>query len=105
MEQNNQNEPIEKKKLTVEDKIKEFFIPRNFFDVVFIAIAFFLAWYAITYDIANAKVPVICANYWNKWAAEKAAYLGRLNASQEVATYVLNLSINTSNFTLFDNIH
>lgn len=55
---------------------KDFWIPRNFIDVLFILICFVLAWYAITYDIPQAKVPLICANYWNKWAAEKANYLG-----------------------------
>jgi hypothetical protein len=80
--------PFSKKQPKVEDKdkpkfmskewLEDFFIPRNFIDVVFILICFILMWYALTYDIPNAKIPVICANLWNKWAAEKAGLLGGL---------------------------
>jgi hypothetical protein len=71
----NTREENVKKKRSAEEVMKEFFIPRNFFDVIFIVICFYLAWYALTYDIAAAKVPVICANYWNKWALEKGIHV------------------------------
>ena len=81
--------------------LREFFIPHNFLDVVFILVCFVLAWYALSYDIPTAKVPAICANYWNAWAAEKAAYLDMINATDEVAKYVLNNYTGISrNFTV-----
>lgn len=82
-----------KPKFMSQEWLEDFFIPRNFIDVVFILVCFVLAWYALTYDIPNAKVPVICANYWNKWAAEKAGLLGGLNVSAAImsnATPVYN---------------
>lgn len=95
-----------KKELKEEDKankpamfsqewLEDFFIPRNFIDVVFILICFVLAWYALTYDIAAAKVPIICANFWNKWAAEKAGLLGGLkpfsnDSTIDIGSYLQN---------------
>jgi hypothetical protein len=95
---NGKKEPKEEDKankpaILSQEWLEEFFIPRNFIDVVFILICFILMWYALTYDIASAKVPIICADYWNKWAAEKASLLGGLNVSADImgnATPVYN---------------
>ncbi len=57
----------------------DFFIPRNLVDVIFIVICFVLAWYAFKYDIPAAKTPIICANLWNEWSAENAAFFHGLN--------------------------
>lgn len=95
MEQENNNKPSFFHRLVAPLLSKDFWIPRNFIDVLFILICFVLAWYALTYDIPQAKVPVICASYWNKWAAEKANYLGSdiiFNAT-EVIPRDLNLNI------------
>jgi hypothetical protein len=75
--------------------LEDFFIPRNFIDVVFILVCFILAWYALAYDIPNAKVPVVCATYWNKWANEKAGLLGGLkpfsnDSTIDIGSYLQN---------------
>jgi hypothetical protein len=87
-------------RMTSEKAIKDFFIPRNAIDVVFILLCFALAWYAFTYDIPNAKVPVICAMYWNEWTNEKFPG-GMFNATQGVTKYVMDIN-NTSRMPLLN---
>jgi hypothetical protein len=78
---------------------RDFWVPRSLIDVLFILICFVLAWYAITYDIPNAKVPVICANYWNRWANQYANYLTGINATEQVTNFVLKNMTIDNNFS------
>jgi hypothetical protein len=82
-----------KPKIFSKEWLEEFFIPRNFIDVVFIFICFILMWYALTYDIAAAKVPIICADYWNKWAAERAGVLGSINGSIQTPAGTITIPV------------
>lgn len=42
----------------------KFFVPSNSIEVIFIIVCFALAWYAVNYDIPQAKLPVLCNDFW-----------------------------------------
>jgi hypothetical protein len=85
----------EKPKRDFKNILKDFFIPRNFIDVIFIIICIIVALYAVTYDIPRSLEATVCLKHFEKWYCPCALNPFYNNSS---ITGILNSTISNVSF-------